>query len=438
MVVICNQFIDDDNLTDKSSLIHLLDRHDADDCDEIPLLKHSPFYSENQFTSLLNKKYGLCILDMNIANAFTKFDELEAFIYRVNKGNPISVICLNECWLSEIRDGSNLNLTNYNLFNQIGKCPGHSHCGLLIYVHEDYKCNELIINQMTTGWEYLCIEISHNSPNSRKYIISNIYRPPEKYIEELDIFIEEFEIFLTIIKHYKKSAFICGDFNINLLEINNNRHFNTYFDSIIAKGFFPIITLPTRIEASSCTLIDNILTNNIDETAQSKSGLLVNDITDHKIIFTYLINNSHKIKMEKFIKIEKNDRVSMESFAGELKNLNIYDKMNKNINCCPQDNYEVFASLVKFAKEKHLPSKIVKYNKRKHMKSKWMTDGILKSINTKDKLYTILIQTYPEDEHLYTRLKSEFITHRTDLRRNIREAKRMYYTRTFDLYKNDI
>ena len=72
MVVICNQFIDDDNLTDKSSLIHLLDRHDADDCDEIPLLMHSPFYSENQFTSLLNKNYGLCILDMNIANAFTK------------------------------------------------------------------------------------------------------------------------------------------------------------------------------------------------------------------------------------------------------------------------------------------------------------------------------------------------------------------------------
>ena len=84
MVVKCNQFIDDDNLTDKSSLIHLLDSHDADDCDEIPLLKHSPFYSEYQFTSLINTNYGLCILDMNIANAFPKFDELEAFINMVN------------------------------------------------------------------------------------------------------------------------------------------------------------------------------------------------------------------------------------------------------------------------------------------------------------------------------------------------------------------
>ena len=59
------------------------------------------------------------------------------------------------------------------------------------------------------------------------------------------------------------------------------------------------------------------------------------------------------------------------------------------------------------------------------MKSKWMTNNILKSINTKDKLYIILIQIDTEDEHLYTRLKSEFIIHRTVLCRNIREAKLM-------------
>ena len=32
---------------------------------------------------------------------------------------------------------------------------------------------------------------------------------------------------------------------------------------------------------------------------------LVNDISNHIIIFTYLINNSHKINIEKFIKTEK-------------------------------------------------------------------------------------------------------------------------------------
>ena len=44
-----NQFIDDDNLTGLSSLTHLLDRNEDDDTEDIPVLKHSPFYSELQF-----------------------------------------------------------------------------------------------------------------------------------------------------------------------------------------------------------------------------------------------------------------------------------------------------------------------------------------------------------------------------------------------------
>ena len=38
-------------------------------------------------------------------------------------------------------------------------------------------------------------------------------------------------------------------------------------------------------------------------------------------------------------------------------------------------------------KDKHLPKKKVKINRKKHKMAKWMTNGILKYINTKDKLY---------------------------------------------------
>ena len=76
---------------------------------------------------------------------------------------------------------------------------------------------------------------------------------------------------MIIIKFYKKSAFVRGDFNINVVKINNT------------------------------TLVYHILTNNIDETVQSKSGLLVNDISDHKINSTYQINSYHKIKKENSI-----------------------------------------------------------------------------------------------------------------------------------------
>ena len=60
-----NQFIDDDNLTELSSLTHLLDRNEEDDTEDIPVLKHSPFYSELQFTDL--------ITPLSIISSYTAF-----------------------------------------------------------------------------------------------------------------------------------------------------------------------------------------------------------------------------------------------------------------------------------------------------------------------------------------------------------------------------
>ena len=52
--------------------------------EETPILKHSPFYSENQFIDIIARDTGLSILDLNICNIFTKFEELELFIQRIN------------------------------------------------------------------------------------------------------------------------------------------------------------------------------------------------------------------------------------------------------------------------------------------------------------------------------------------------------------------
>ena len=76
--------------------------------------------------------------------------------------------------------------------------------------------------------------------------------------------------------------------------------------------------------------------------------------------------------------------------------------------------------------------------KKLHKKSKWITNGILRSINKKDKLYTILIQTDLDNTVLYDRLKTEIKDYRASLRKIIRKAKRDYYTHIFNRHKNDI
>ena len=48
-----------------------------------------------------------------------------------------------------------------------------------------------------------------------------------------------------------------------------------------------------------------------------------------------------------------------------------------------------------------------------------MTIGILNSINTKNALYEILIQTSPTNEDVHSRLKSEYTEYRAKLRKSI-------------------
>ena len=63
------------------------------------------------------------------------------------------------------------NLTDYNLVSQPRSCCGHG--GLMVYVHNQFKCTPINnkIMKKATGWEYLCVEISHQKNVSKNYII---------------------------------------------------------------------------------------------------------------------------------------------------------------------------------------------------------------------------------------------------------------------------
>ena len=164
----------------------------------------------------------------------------------------------------------------------------------------------------------------------------------------------------------KRSSFICGEFNINLLNINSNDHVNEYFESICSRGFFPRITLPTRNQLPSFSLIDNIITNDIDKTSNSISGLLINDLSDHKIIFTFHKKKSYFEKVNKFIEVETRDARSINNFVNELKDLKIYDQLDKQLTNDPNANYDLFNDLLNNARAKHLLKKRVKYQKKLH------------------------------------------------------------------------
>ena len=88
--------------------------------------------------------------------------------------------------------------------------------------------------------------------------------PHLKQSTTLPYSMNSFFTLLNKLSNLRHPSYICGDFNINLLKINVKAHYNNFFENTLSSGFFPKITLPTRISETCSTLIDNILTNVIE------------------------------------------------------------------------------------------------------------------------------------------------------------------------------
>ena len=84
-----------------------------------------------------------------------------------------------------------------------------------------------------------------------------------------------------------------------------------------------------------------------------------------------------------------------------------------------------------------MPDKIVKFKKHKHKKTTWNTTGIIKSIKYRDNLYLRLKLTYPNTA-TYLDIKTNLRTYNSILKKSIREAKRIHFSRIFIQCENNV
>ena len=73
--------------------------------------------------------------------------------------------------------------------------------------------------------------------------------------------------------------YIMGDFNLDLLKHDKHPPTEKFLDIMHANSFTPIINRLTRVTRDTCTIIDNIYTNNYNIKYDNYSGLLTTDIS---------------------------------------------------------------------------------------------------------------------------------------------------------------
>ena len=283
-----------------------------------------------------------------------------------------------------------------NDFARLNKCGG-----IAIYVHSSFSLKRLDASkflQNSTVYESMFLEIYNNSCKYRKYIIGSIYRRSSQLVADLTQFIDEFSETLAKIHATCKQAYIIVDYNIDLLQLHRNIYYNTFHENVIAQGFFPKLTRPTRSFGNTHTLIDNVFTNNIGKP--HISGILTHHVSDHFMSFCVVEGKVKRTKdTPKYIEVENITPLSISNFKAEIGSSDLLSQFDLNPLADPNINYNLLSSTIDQAKTKHIPKKSKKFNKRKHKKEPWMTNNLLVRINRKNDMYREWKSTNNNEEY---------------------------------------
>ncbi len=96
------------------------------------------------------------------------------------------------------------------------------------------------------------------------------------------------------------------------------------------------------------------------------------------------------------------NNTAIENLKNEIMSKSFMNILDLNQNANPSKNYEILHVTLQDAKEIHMRSKTIKFNKWKQKKSKWITFGIIKSINYRDNMYKNLKMAHPESAQYET------------------------------------
>ena len=151
-------------------------------------------------------------------------------------------------------------------------------------------------NHVHSSWEAMFIEIGNLH---KSIIIVNIYGPPHESNELITQFNDEFRKAMHHKITKEKILILSGDFNINLLKINEKILYANFFDMMTSISLLPNITYPTRI-----TQYTNMNEELVRVTTWlSRNKLLINTTNTKMTVFhtqqkhmsypDVIINNSH-------------------------------------------------------------------------------------------------------------------------------------------------
>lgn len=250
---------------------------------------------------------NLTIIHINCRSVIYKIPEISDII---NKTHP-DIIALTETWLEE----NLLDTIHIPEYKFVGKARESGRGGGIAFFISNQLNFEIYVpfndDLDLATFEHLFLKIKLKCS---ELMIGVIYRPPG---QGLDLFLQEFDKLILHIESKSKDIILTGDFNIDLLKVNDHHETNIFYNSLIAHHFLPTITKPTRLTQTSKTLIDNLFCTNWSRLLMA--SIILSDISDHLPILAQF--SSVKYRKKEQIKSERRSITSagLDKFSNDLK-----------------------------------------------------------------------------------------------------------------------
>ena len=261
--------------------------------------------------------------------------------------------------------------------------------------------------------------------NKCNIIIGALYRHPH---DNHDMFYSKLNSFLEK-NHQKYQLILCGDTNINTDSLNTKTVVKDYKNMLMANGCINLINRYTRIATNingqtSKTVIDHIITN--INTNQINSGVLYYHVSDHLPVFSIFDLNVGRQRYQH--KLEKR----IYNKAGKSKFISLMERSVQNflnspdIASDPESTLREFIAEIKSIEDKAFPLCKMSRKRAKKYRKPWMTSGIFKSMNTRDRLFREQLGKNDED------LSKAYRKYRNKLNRTIEKAEDMDLFNSFE------
>lgn len=411
-----------------------LNLNSLDDYDNISYVD-SVYLTVDEINDFLNVSNNNLSLNVKINNFWflncrslsKNFDSLTNLLSQINQS--FTCIALAETWLKQNHEDL-FQLPGYSIVSNCreNKIGG----GVCLYIcqNEEYK----VMPQLTIMTEHIeTIFVEIINTNSTNMVVGCVYRPPSA---SGDIFNDTMTSLLRMLCSAKnKDIYIMGDYNFDLLKFEQNTLTGNFLQNMLSYSLHPIITRATRITENSKTLIDNIFTNACSDDC--KSAVIYSDISDHLpcILQCRKRTNNDSLNEAKSSppNISRNfSKASIAKFNHHLSHLNwafLYNGSGE-IDGDPNIAYNNFLDTLTIGLDTFFPQ-TVKQSYRKTPRKAWITPGLVKSCETKCKLYKRFIEENTDETKL------AYNAYKNKLKHLLRKAEKDYFcTKLHDCDKN--